>query len=47
MIKCLIDDSQHYGVNELHGYLRKLKITQKKYYETYLPRKDLLTGETI
>jgi len=47
MIKCLIDNSEHENAVKLHGYLRKLKVTQKDYYEKYLPRKDLLTGEPI
>jgi hypothetical protein len=47
MIKCLIDDTEHYGINELHGHLRKLKVTQKDYWEKYNPKFDLLTGEKI
>jgi hypothetical protein len=47
MVKCLIDGSEHHGINELHGHLRKLKITQKDYWEKYHPRADLLTGEKI
>lgn len=44
---CKIDNTEHGNLNELHAHLRKLKITQQYYYEEYLPRKDLLTGEKI
>ena len=47
MLKCLIDGTEHYGVKELHAHLRKLKVTQKDYYEKYVTKKDLLTGELI
>jgi hypothetical protein len=47
MVKCLIDDTEHYGINELHVYLRKLKVTQKDYWEKYHPKFDFLTGEKI
>lgn len=47
MIKCLIDDSEHENFIKLHGHLRKIKVTQKEYYEKFLPRKDILTGEPI
>jgi hypothetical protein len=47
MVECLIDNTSHYGINELHGHLRKLKVTQKDYWEKYHPKFDLLTGEKI
>lgn len=47
MVKCLIDNTVHENANKLHLHLRKLKVTQKDYYEKYLPRHDLLTGEQI
>lgn len=47
MLKCLIDNSEHENVNKLHLYLRKLKVTQKDYYEKFIPKFDLLTGEKI
>ncbi len=47
MVKCLIDQTEHDGVAKLHLYLRKLKVTQKDYYERFHGRKDLLTGEKI
>jgi hypothetical protein len=47
MVKCLIDNSEHENINKLHLYLRKLKVTQKNYYEKFLPKYDLLTSEQI
>jgi hypothetical protein len=47
MVKCLIDGTEHYGIKELHAHLRKLKMAQKEYYERYIAKKDLLTGELI
>lgn len=47
MVKCAIDNTEHEDVNYLHGHLRKLKISQKDYWEKYFPRFDLLTGEKI
>lgn len=47
MVKCLIDNTEHDNIDKLHYHLRKLKITQKDYYEKYNPRFDLLTGEQI
>jgi hypothetical protein len=45
--KCLIDDSGFKTLEHLHLYLRKLKIKQSEYYEKFLPRQDLGTGEVI
>lgn len=45
--KCLVDGSTHSTLPDLHLHLRKLKVKQSDYYETYLPRYDLLTGEKI
>lgn len=47
MVKCLIDQTEHENINKLHLYLRKLKVTQKDYYEKFIPKHDLLTGEQI
>ena len=46
-MKCLIDNTEHDNINELHAHLKKLRVTQEYYYLRYLPRKDLLTGQPI
>jgi len=46
-IKCLIDGFECDNLNEFNAHLRKLKVTQKYYFETHEPRVDLLTGEPI
>ena len=46
-MKCLVDNTEHNNLIEFNAHLRKLKITQQYYFETYEPRKDLLTGEKI
>ncbi len=46
-ITCLIDNSPHETLDGVHKYLRKLHVKQSDYYETYFPRKDLLTNEVI
>lgn len=45
--KCLIDNSIHATIYDLHRHLRGLKTKQADYYQKYFPRKDLLTGEPI
>lgn len=47
MIQCLIDNSSHGTLEELHKHLRKLKVRQEDYYVQYVVRKDLYTGESI
>lgn len=47
MVTCLIDQTEHATADDLHRYLRKLKVKQEDYYIQYLPRKDALTGEQI
>lgn len=47
MPKCLIDNTDHVGVEDLHKHLRKLKIRQADYYVKYCPRKDHFTDEPI
>jgi hypothetical protein len=45
--KCLIDNSGHPTISDLHLHLRKLKWKQSDYYMHYFPRNDLLTNEVI
>jgi hypothetical protein len=45
--KCLIDNTVHPTLPDLHSHLRKLKWKQADYYESFFPKKDLLTGEKI
>ena len=47
MITCLIDQTTHENEESLHLHLKKFKIKQSDYYEEYVPRHDLLTGEKI
>lgn len=47
MIICEIDKTEHLSNDFLHKHLRKFKISQEAYYETYHPRFDMLTGERI
>lgn len=44
---CLIDNTQHDTIYDLHAYIRKLKVKQKDYYEKYVPKFDKQTGEKI
>lgn len=44
---CLVDNTIHPTLPDLHLYLRKIKWKQAKYYETFFSRKDKLTGEII
>ena len=46
-VKCLVDNTEHESVYDLHYYLRKLKIKQKDYYEKYYQKRDLYTNEII
>lgn len=45
--RCLIDNSFHPTLTDLHAHIRKLKWKQSNYYEFYFQRHDLLTGEKI
>lgn len=47
MEKCLIDQTVHSSLDELHKYLRKLKVKQEDYYVQYHARKDRFSGEPI
>lgn len=44
---CLVDNTVHPTLPDLHLHLRKLKWKQSDYYEFFFPKKDLLTGEKI
>ena len=44
---CLIDNTEHECIEHLHIYLRKLKVTQEKYYTNFLNKRDLFTGDPI
>jgi hypothetical protein len=46
-MKCLADNTEWPGLEELHKHLRSLKIKQVDYYKQYVPRYDQLTGELI
>jgi len=48
MPTCLIDQTEHATLEDLHKYLQfKLKVKQADYYTKYQPRKDWLTKEPI
>lgn len=44
---CLIDNTEHDCREYLHNYLKKIGISQEKYYVEYVKKYDLLTGEPI
>lgn len=46
-IICKFDNSEHASLEDLHKYLRKLRVKQEDYYTQFYPRFDLLTKETI
>lgn len=47
MEKCLIDNTDHASLDDLHKHLRKLKVKQEDYYTKHCPRFDRFTGEPI
>jgi len=47
MIKCEFDDTMHENREDLHAYLRHLRIKQADYYQQFHPRFDILTKEPI
>lgn len=47
MFNCLIDQTWHESLDDLHKHLRKLKVKKETYYVTYYDRRDRLTGQTI
>jgi hypothetical protein len=46
-IVCQFDQTQHESREALHAYIRRFKLSRERYYKTYYPRYDLLTGEPI
>jgi hypothetical protein len=44
---CKIDGKEFKDEKSLHFALRGYGLNKEKYYHTYFPKKDLLTGETI
>jgi hypothetical protein len=46
-IFCLIDNTEHDCREYLHNHLKKLGVSQEKYYLEYVKKYDLLTGEPI
>jgi hypothetical protein len=44
---CKVDGKEFKDEKSLHLALRGYGLNKEKYYHTYYPRKDLLTGETI
>ncbi len=47
-IICHIDQTAHASLDDLHAYIKSAyRVSQKSYYATYVPRKDLCTGEPI
>ena len=44
---CLIDDSKHLSLLDLHKYLRRLGVNQQDYYLKYHARKDRFSGELL
>lgn len=46
-IICKVDGKEFKDEKSLHFALRSYGLNKEKYYHTYYPKKDLLTGETI
>lgn len=45
---CAIDNTPHESIDALHAYIKTAyRVSQKTYWTTYAPRRDLLTGEPI
>ncbi len=45
---CAIDETPHESLDALHAYAKSAyRVSQKTYWTTYAPRKDLCTGEPI
>lgn len=45
---CAVDQTPHTSLDALHAYVKSAyRLSQKTYWITYAPRKDLLTGEVI
>ena len=44
---CKVDGKEFKDEKSLHFALRGYGLNKEKYYHTYYPKKDLLTGETI
>ncbi len=46
-VKCLIDGTLHDSREDLHKYLRKIRMKPEVYYHVYYPRYDLYSKELI
>ena len=44
---CKVDGKEFKDEKSLHLSLRGYGLNKEKYYHTYYPKKDLLTGETL
>ena len=44
---CKVDGKEFKDEKSLHLALRGYGLNKEKYYHTYYPKKDLLTGDTI
>ncbi len=44
---CAIDSTDHDSLEALHAHLRKLKVTQERYYTEFAPKRDRCTGDII
>lgn len=47
MIECCFDGTVHESLDALHAHLRRYRVSKEKYYHTYYPRHDPITGELI
>jgi len=47
MVKCKICNSEFDSEKSFHSHLKSHKLRMVEYYQTYEPRRDLLTGELI
>ena len=44
---CGFDGTVHESLEALHEYFKRWRLARAKYYQTYYPRKDPITGELI
>lgn len=44
---CACDQSPHESLEALHAYIRRFKLSRERYYHTFYPRKDPISGKLI
>lgn len=44
---CAFDQTPYESLDALHAHIRRFKVSREKYYTTYYPRKDPISGKPI